>query len=126
MPDGQHLALAWNGGSGPSFSTYVKLVGTEDLLRLTKRESSIDFDPVWSHDGRYIAFCRMLEGETGIYIVPALGGVERRMRETYWRKTSFNRSRSNQRPAVVMRSGCAGATGSGLVQVTHFNSNIRD
>src|SRR5215467_5424700 len=41
-PDGQHLAFAWNGGSGPAFSIYLKLVGTEDLLRLTKRESSID------------------------------------------------------------------------------------
>ena len=45
-PDGQHLAFAWNGGSGPAFSIYVKLVGTEDLLRLTNRESSIDFNPV--------------------------------------------------------------------------------
>ena len=85
-PDGQHLAFAWNGGSGPAFSIYVKLVGTEDLLRLTKRESSIDFNPVWSPDGRYIAFCRILEGETGIYIIPALGGTERRVRETLWQE----------------------------------------
>ena len=88
-PDGQHLAFAWNGGSGPAFSIYVKLVDTEDLLRLTKRESSIDFNPVWSPDGRYIAFCRILEGETGIYIIPALGGVERRVRETYWQENEF-------------------------------------
>jgi len=88
-PDGQHLAFAWNGGSGPAFSIYVKLVGTEDLLRLTKRESSIDFNPVWSPDGRYIAFCRILAGETGIYIIPALGGTERRVRETYWQENEF-------------------------------------
>jgi len=67
----------------------VKLVDTEDLLRLTKREPSIDFNPVWSPDGRYIAFCRILEGETGIYIIPALGGVERRVRETYWQENEF-------------------------------------
>ena len=88
-PDGQHLAFAWNGGSGPTFSIYVKLVGTEDLLRLTKRESSIDFNPVWSPDGRHIAFCRIRKGETGIYIVPALGGVERRVRETSWQEDEF-------------------------------------
>src|SRR5262245_29919085 len=88
--DGQHLAFAWNGGSGTAFSIYVKLVGTEDSLRITKRESSIDFNPVWSPDGRYIAFCRILEGETGIYIIPALGGVERRVRGTYWQKNEFN------------------------------------
>lgn len=92
-PDGQHLAFAWNGGSGPAFSIYVKLVGTEDLLRLTNRESSIDFNPVWSPDGRYIAFCRILEGETGIYIIPALGGAERRVRETLWQERKFDEIR---------------------------------
>jgi Tol biopolymer transport system component/DNA-binding winged helix-turn-helix (wHTH) protein len=82
-PDGQHLAFSWNGGAGPHFSIYVKIVGTEESLRLTK-EASIDFNPVWSPDGRYIAFCRILKGETGIYIIPASGGTERRVRETLW------------------------------------------
>jgi Tol biopolymer transport system component/DNA-binding winged helix-turn-helix (wHTH) protein len=88
-PDGQHLAFAWNGGSGPYFSLYVKIVGTEESLRLTKQASSIDFNPVWSPDGRYIAFCRILKGQTGIYIIPALGGAERRVRETFWEKQEF-------------------------------------
>ncbi len=48
-PDGQRLAYAWNGGTGSEFSLYVKLVGTEEPLRLTKRPS-IDFNPVWSPD----------------------------------------------------------------------------
>jgi Tol biopolymer transport system component len=82
-PDGQRLAFAWNGGAGLRFSIYVKLVGTEEPLRLTK-ESSLDFNPVWSPDGRQIAFCRIQEGETGIYVIPALGGTERRVRRTLW------------------------------------------
>ena len=61
----------------------MKIVGTEESLRLTK-EASIDFNPVWSPDGRYIAFCRILKGETGIYIIPASSGTERRVRETLW------------------------------------------
>ena len=80
-PDGQHLAFAWNGGAGPHFNLYVKLVGTEESLRLTKR-ASIDFNPVWSPDGRYIAFCRILKGATGIYVIPASGGAERKVRST--------------------------------------------
>jgi Tol biopolymer transport system component/DNA-binding winged helix-turn-helix (wHTH) protein len=88
-PDGQHLAFAWNGGSGPYFSLYVKLVGTEESLRLT-RKASVDFNPVWSPDGRYIAFCRILEGKTGIYILSALGGAERRVHETLWGNQEFN------------------------------------
>jgi|SRR5438128_385020 len=87
-PDGQHLAFAWNGGTGPHFSLYVKLVGTEESLRVTK-QASIDFNPVWSPDGRYIAFCRILKGEPGIYIIPALGGAERRVRKTLWEEQEF-------------------------------------
>jgi Tol biopolymer transport system component len=82
-PDGQHLAFAWNGGDGPDLNLYVKVVGTEEPLRLTKH-ASLDFSPAWSPDGRYIAFCRISKDATGIYIIPALGGAERRVRDTLW------------------------------------------
>ena len=88
-PDGQHLAFAWNGGAGPHFNLFVKVVGTEESLRLTNQES-LDFDPVWSPDGRYIAFCRILKSATGIYIIPALGGAERRVRNTLWDDQEFD------------------------------------
>jgi Tol biopolymer transport system component/DNA-binding winged helix-turn-helix (wHTH) protein len=86
-PDGQHLAFVWNGGSGSIFNLYVQLVGTEKSIRLTN-EPSHDFNPEWSPDGRYIAFCRVLKGATGIYIIPALGGAERRVRNTLWDEES--------------------------------------
>lgn len=87
-PDGRQLAYAWNGGSGPHFSIYVKLIGTEESLRLTKQDS-VDFDPVWSPDGRYVAFCRIQPGQTGIYIVSAFGGPERKVRDTHWEEREF-------------------------------------
>jgi Tol biopolymer transport system component/DNA-binding winged helix-turn-helix (wHTH) protein len=87
-PDGQQLAFAWNGGTGLHFSIYVKYIGTEEPLRLTQQES-VDFNPVWSPDGRYVAFCRIQKGETGIYIIPALGGAERKVRDTHWEKRDF-------------------------------------
>ncbi len=88
-PDGQHLAFVWNGGAGPHFNLYVKVVGTEESLRLTN-QPSLDFNPVWSPDGRYIAFCRILKDATGIYIIPALGGAERRVRNTLWDDQEFD------------------------------------
>ena len=44
-PDGQHLAFAWNGGAGSHFSVYVKIVGTEESLRLTKDASEAHGKP---------------------------------------------------------------------------------
>jgi Tol biopolymer transport system component/DNA-binding winged helix-turn-helix (wHTH) protein len=87
-PEGQRLAFAWNGRAGSHFSIYVKLIGTEEALRLTK-QGSMDFNPVWSPDGRYIAFCRILKGEPGIYIIPALGGAERRVWKTLWEEPEY-------------------------------------
>jgi Tol biopolymer transport system component/DNA-binding winged helix-turn-helix (wHTH) protein len=87
-PDGKQLAFSWNGGTGPYFSIYVKLIGTEEPLRLSKQET-VDYNPVWSPDGRYIAFCRIQKGETGIYIVPALGGAARKLRDTHWEEREF-------------------------------------
>ena len=88
-PDGKQLAFAWNGGTGSHFSIYVKLIGAEEPLRLT-RQDSIDFNPVWSPDGHYIAFCRIKKGNTGIYIVPSLGGAERKIRDTHWEQRDFD------------------------------------
>ena len=87
-PDGKLLAFSWNGGSGPYFSIYVKPIDTEELLRLSNQES-VDYNPVWSPDGRSIAFCRIQKGNTGIYIVPAVGGAERKVRDTHWEEREF-------------------------------------
>lgn len=89
-PDGKQLAYAWNGGTGPHFNIYVKLVGNEESLRLTSRQDAIDFNPVWSPDGRYVAFCRIQKGDTGIFVVPALGGAERKLRDTQWEQRDFD------------------------------------
>src|SRR5216684_2457836 len=48
------------------------------------------YTPSLSPDGRYIAFCRILKDATGIYIIPALGGAERRVRNTLWDDQEFD------------------------------------
>jgi len=85
-PDGSQIAFAWNGdpaGGGQRFDLYVKVVGSEELLRLTRHPSQ-DISPAWSPDGAQIAFHRIdgASGQTGIYLIPALGGSERRLRAT--------------------------------------------
>ena len=84
-PSGQQVVFSWNGGAGTTFSLYEKVVGSEQFLRLTTLPNAIDFNPVWSPDGRDIAFARIASGTAGIYTISALGGPERKLRKTAWR-----------------------------------------
>ena len=83
-PDGSRIAFAWNGdpkGGAKGFHLYVKAMGSETLLRLTQHPSE-SISPAWSPDGTQIAFHRMAGADTGIYVLPALGGPERKLRST--------------------------------------------
>jgi Tol biopolymer transport system component/DNA-binding winged helix-turn-helix (wHTH) protein len=83
-PDGSRIAFAWNGdpaSGGKGFDLYVKAIGSETLLRLTQHPSEW-VSPAWSPDGTQIAFHRIAGTDTGVYVVPALGGQERKLRST--------------------------------------------
>jgi len=83
-PDGSRIAFAWDGdpkGGGKGFDLYVKAIGSETLLRLTQHPSEL-MSATWSPDGTQIAFHRVAGADTGIYVVPALGGPERKLHST--------------------------------------------
>src|SRR6202012_3475992 len=80
-PDGSRIAFAWNGdpkGGSKGFDLYVKAIGSETLLRLTQHPSEW-LRAAWSPDGTQIVFHRTAGSDTGLYIVPALGGPEKRV-----------------------------------------------
>lgn len=76
-PDGKRVAFVWDGGSA-NFDIYVKLINTGDPLRLTTNPAQ-DLDPAWSPDGRQIAFVRRSPDRNELFIVPSLGGAERKV-----------------------------------------------
>jgi Tol biopolymer transport system component len=80
-PNGDQIAFAWNGPAGGDLDIYIKLIGAGSPLRLTT-DPAEDISPAWSPDGRYLAFIRRTEVENGIFIVPALGGAERKLGRT--------------------------------------------
>jgi Tol biopolymer transport system component/DNA-binding winged helix-turn-helix (wHTH) protein len=91
-PDGSRIAFAWNGDpaqGAKGFDLYVKALGSETLLRLTEHPSE-SISPTWSPDGTQIAFHRVAGADTGIYVVPALGGPERKLRPTRISSSSIN------------------------------------
>jgi Tol biopolymer transport system component/DNA-binding winged helix-turn-helix (wHTH) protein len=81
-PDGEKLAFFWNGERiANRFDLYVQLVGAEKPLRITNTT-----DPHgriccadWSPDGQRIAFSRCGDYRGEVFVVPALGGPERKV-----------------------------------------------
>lgn len=86
-PDGSRIAFSWddrksNTSGKPGYDLYVKAIGSETLLRLTNHPSDW-ISSAWSPDGTQIAFHRLAADDNGIYVVPALGGPERKLIATH-------------------------------------------
>jgi Tol biopolymer transport system component len=79
-PDAKQIAFFWNGENPVKSVLYVQLVGGDKPLRLTHTSSSgPSRSPAWSPDGREIAFARCDDNGGAIFVVPALGGQERKL-----------------------------------------------
>ena len=81
-PDGSQVAFGWDGETnGAGFDLYVKVIGTDKPLRLTNHPAPW-LGVAWSPDGRNIAVHRLTTEDQGIFLVPALGGPERKLAST--------------------------------------------
>jgi Tol biopolymer transport system component/DNA-binding winged helix-turn-helix (wHTH) protein len=84
-PDGQQLAFSWDEDTNSVTHIYLKQLGTERPLQVTKLDKVNDSAPTWSPDGRYIAFQRSVfqpdssDPLADIMVMPALGGSERKL-----------------------------------------------
>jgi len=76
-PDGNRLAFRWDGEDGFNASIYVKVIGSENPLRLTY--SGFTTEPAWSPDGRFITYLKNTEQGRAIYSVPSSSGPEKRI-----------------------------------------------
>ena len=74
-PDGRLIAYASDRGG--HFNIWVQSVAGGDPVQVTKSDAS-DTQPDWSPDGSTIVFRSERDGG-GLYLVPALGGAERKL-----------------------------------------------
>jgi Tol biopolymer transport system component/tRNA A-37 threonylcarbamoyl transferase component Bud32 len=91
-PDGNQIAFSWNGEKEDNPDIYVKLIDAGTPLRLTSNPAK-DEAPTFSPDGRYIAFQRTSAEHSAAYLLPALGGSERKLADLFSGNTSVNTGR---------------------------------
>jgi serine/threonine protein kinase/Tol biopolymer transport system component len=78
-PDGDKIAFSWDGPQENNRDIYVKQIGPGNPVRLTT-DPADEVLPRWSPDGKWIAFLRREKlWEHSLYVIPALGGLERRI-----------------------------------------------
>jgi len=78
-PNGAWFAFIWERPERRRGEVFVQLLGSATPLRLTYSTRGRLGPPSWSPDGREIAFVRCDGKEDGVFVVPALGGAERRL-----------------------------------------------
>jgi Tol biopolymer transport system component/DNA-binding winged helix-turn-helix (wHTH) protein len=76
-PDGNFVVFSWTGPDPDGVpDLWISAVDRDSRQRLTETPAAEETSPAWSPNGRDIAFVRTGEG---VFIVPALGGPERRV-----------------------------------------------
>jgi Tol biopolymer transport system component len=88
-PDGTRITFAWRQPPQAGSRIVVKMVDDEPVQELTRPSGGSRHEsPAWSPDGRSIAFARNTRNplsrdgadeRSGIYVIPAIGGSERRV-----------------------------------------------
>ena len=123
-PDGSQIAYEWLRDDGTRH-LYIRTVGGGDPTPLTSGPAE-EYGPAWSPDGRLIAFLRRLgESTMGLFVVPPLGGGERRVAETapppYWVLQRLHRrldwTRDSRHVIVSVPERAGGGEGLLLVSV---------
>lgn len=81
-PDGLRLAYQASAGGYPALGNHdiwVAQLGGGEPVNLTEGSPANDRMPSWSPDGREIAFVSDRDGAWGVYTLPSIGGIPRKL-----------------------------------------------
>ncbi len=78
-PDASQVTFAWGGERPEASDIYVKLIDVEPPRRITTNPLQ-EYNPVWSPDGRWIAFLRKLNASSSeVFLIDPFGNRERKL-----------------------------------------------
>jgi Tol biopolymer transport system component len=126
-PDGKELAFSWQGenNSDPGvMHIYAQLLGAGNPLQLTHAKT-LDGTPTWSPDGRFIAFSRTGPTENAYYIVPSLGGPERKLADWYPERAGSGMSWSPDGKYIAVADRGSDASSSSSIYLVAVESGKR-
>lgn len=81
-PMGDRVAFSAPAAGETRPSIFVKLVDSGSALRVSRGVGE-EGNPVWSPDGKYLAFLRSDSEESGYFMIPALGGAEQKIADHF-------------------------------------------
>ena len=94
-PDGRNIVFTYKG------DLYKVATTGGSAIQLTQHEAH-DFMPVWSHDGKWIAFASDRFGNFDIYLMSAEGGEPKRL--TYHSSNEYPYDFTNDNKAIIFGS----------------------
>jgi len=96
--------LVFTGDLGPRYSVIYRMDIAHRLIQRVRSETLYDLDPVWSPDGRQIAFVSVTESsQTAIYVMDAEGNRLYRLHEASLSDFSPTWSPNGQQIAFIRR-----------------------
>lgn len=107
-PDGKQIAFGYRG------DIYLVNSGGGQAIPLTLNEAH-DMMPVWSHDGKHLAFASNRYGNFDVYTVPVTGGVPERL--TYHSANDYPYDFTPDNKSVLF-----GSSRNGTAQSARFHS----
>lgn len=88
---GRQIVFGWRNADSLYQNIYLMQQGADRPLQLSA-DTTVDWSPSWSPDGRFVAYARDMNGEHQIAVVPSIGGrgrlvarmPERRIHSVDW------------------------------------------
>jgi Tol biopolymer transport system component/serine/threonine protein kinase len=81
-PDGKHLVYVWNGENEENADLYIQSLEDGTVRRMTT-DPAQDLSPVWSSDGKRIAWLRVDPRETAIFVMNLNDGVPSKVADVH-------------------------------------------